>query len=104
MAAGEANEGKPTPAPSSTLSSPLSNHSSAPSTSHTVIGVELRLDVADASQQFTQNRLLVATETGLNTTHPLSRVTVDFHCAVTVGTKGLDTTREETNRRQLAQS
>ena len=61
-----------------------------PSASHAVVGVKLRLDVADASQQLAQHRLPVTAVTGLDTTHTLGRVAVHLHRTVAMGAEGLE--------------
>lgn len=63
--------------------------SSAPSAGHAVVGVKLRLDVADPPQQLVQHRLTVTMVTVLDASHPLCGVAVHLHGAVTMGTKGL---------------
>lgn len=60
---------------------------SAPSAGHAVVGVKLRLDVADTSQQLAQDCLPVTAVTVLDATHSLHGVTVHLHSAVTMGTK-----------------
>lgn len=66
-----------------------------PSAGHAVVCVKLRLDVADASQQFSKHRFPVTAVTGLDTSHPLYCVAVHLHCAVAMRTKGLKTEKKE---------
>lgn len=66
-----------------------------PSAGHAVVCVKLRLDVADASQQFSKHRFPVTAVTGLDTSHPLYCVAVHLHCAVAMRTKGLKTEKKK---------
>lgn len=59
------------------------------SAGHAVVGVELRLDLADVSQQLVEHSLSVGPVAGVDATHPLGRVAVHLHRAVAMGTKGL---------------
>lgn len=58
------------------------------SAGHAVVGVELRLDLADVSQQLVEHSLSVGPVAGVDATHPLGRVAVHLHRAVAMGTKG----------------
>lgn len=57
--------------------------------SHSVVGVKLWLDVADAPQQLPQHCFSVTTVTVLDASHALHRVPIYLHCTVAMGTKSL---------------
>lgn len=59
------------------------------SAGHAVVGVELRLDLADMPQQLVEHGLSVSPVAGFDATHPLGRVAVHLHRTVAMGTKGL---------------